>query len=182
MDPVDESARTALLVALALSTLGDVFLLGDRSNLFVAGLASFLLAHLAYVAGFWLEGVEAGGRGRRDPPRRRARRHGGRPGGGGGKAGPEPELAGPVRAYVRGHRPMVASAVGDRRTRWPSPVPGCSPTSDSLIAWERFVRTRPWADLAIMVTYHLAQLFLVVSLQLIWRSREAGYRPNMSVR
>jgi uncharacterized membrane protein YhhN len=162
MDPVDESARTALLVALALSTLGDVFLLGDRSNLFVAGLASFLLAHVAYVAGFWLEGVDAAGVvagillgvvlvgtvGARVAAA--------------AKAGPEPGLAGPVRAYVVVIALMVASAVGTGDL-WAIAGAALFAISDSLIAWERFIRTRPWADLAIIVTYHLAQLLLVIS-------------------
>jgi hypothetical protein len=36
--------------------------------------------------------------------------------------------------------------------------------SDSLIAWNRFVRPRAWAPVAIMVTYHLGQAGLVTSL------------------
>jgi uncharacterized membrane protein YhhN len=78
------------------------------------------------------------------------------------QAGPEPGLAGPVRAYVVVIALMVASAVG---TADPWAIAGAAlfATSDSLIAWERFIRTRPWADLAIMVTYHLAQLLLVIS-------------------
>ncbi|HJU38742.1 MAG TPA: lysoplasmalogenase [Tahibacter sp.] len=46
--PVEPRYRLAILVGLALSTLGDVFLMlpGDW---FVAGLASFLAAHIAYL-------------------------------------------------------------------------------------------------------------------------------------
>ena len=36
--------------------------------------------------------------------------------------------------------------------------------SDSMIAWDRFVRPWTWAPLAIMVTYHLGQAGLVASL------------------
>jgi uncharacterized membrane protein YhhN len=36
--------------------------------------------------------------------------------------------------------------------------------SDTLIAWERFVRPRTWAPLAIIVTYHLGQAGLTLSL------------------
>jgi uncharacterized membrane protein YhhN len=36
--------------------------------------------------------------------------------------------------------------------------------SDSLIAWDRFVRPVPGARVAIMVTYHLGQAGLVLSL------------------
>ena len=163
LDPADESARAALLVALALSTLGDIFLLrGDKPNLFVAGLGAFLAAHLAYIVAFWLEGVSAGGVvagllvggvlvgtvGARVVAA--------------AKAGDEPALAGPVRAYVLVIGAMVASAVA---TADPLAIIGAGlfATSDSLIAWERFVRSRAWADLVIMVTYHLAQLLLVLS-------------------
>lgn len=47
----------ALLVAgLALGALGDAFLAQDGEKPFLMGLASFLAAHLAYVALFWLAG------------------------------------------------------------------------------------------------------------------------------
>ena len=36
--------------------------------------------------------------------------------------------------------------------------------SDSLLGWNRFVRPFPHAHLAVMVTYHLGQLLLVLSL------------------
>src|SRR5207237_10020609 len=37
--------------------------------------------------------------------------------------------------------------------------------SDMLIAWNRFVHPRPWAPLAIIVTYHLGQLGLATALR-----------------
>lgn len=37
-------------------------------------------------------------------------------------------------------------------------------TSDAMIAWNRFVRPFRAADLGIMVTYHLGQAGLVLSL------------------
>jgi uncharacterized membrane protein YhhN len=36
--------------------------------------------------------------------------------------------------------------------------------SDTMIAWNRFVRPLPMADVGIMVTYHLGQAALVLSL------------------
>jgi uncharacterized membrane protein YhhN len=36
--------------------------------------------------------------------------------------------------------------------------------SDALIAWNRFVRPVEWGPVGIMVTYHLGQALLVVSL------------------
>lgn len=43
-----------VLLALALSWLGDVLLIGRRTRTFAAGLGSFLLAHLAFAAAFLL--------------------------------------------------------------------------------------------------------------------------------
>jgi hypothetical protein len=37
-------------------------------------------------------------------------------------------------------------------------------TSDALIAWDRFVSPRAWHGLAIIVTYHVAQAGLTLSL------------------
>jgi uncharacterized membrane protein YhhN len=46
-----------LIAALALSALGDAFLSRDGDKAFLGGLASFLAAHLAYIALFWLAGA-----------------------------------------------------------------------------------------------------------------------------
>ncbi|WP_394887270.1 lysoplasmalogenase family protein [Mesorhizobium sp. AaZ16] len=46
-----------LVAALALSALGDAFLSRDGDKAFLGGLASFLAAHLAYIALFWLAGA-----------------------------------------------------------------------------------------------------------------------------
>ena len=164
LDVDDDGARVALVVALALSTLGDVFLMvrGDRPQLFIAGLASFLLAHVAYVVAFSLDGLERGGVvlgvvlavllvavvGRSTV---RAVR-----------AGDEPEMATPVTAYVLVIAAMVLAAAG---TADPRAVAGALlfALSDSLIARQRFVREAPWMPLTIIVTYHLAQALLVTS-------------------
>ncbi len=44
--------------ALALSALGDAFLAGDPKRWLPLGLASFLVAHLLYVAAFWILGEQ----------------------------------------------------------------------------------------------------------------------------
>jgi hypothetical protein len=36
-------------------------------------------------------------------------------------------------------------------------------TSDTMLGWRQFVSKRPWMPVAIMVTYHLAQAGLVIS-------------------
>ena len=46
-----------LLGGLALSFLGDAFLIGETQEAFLAGLSAFLLAHLAYVTAFVINGV-----------------------------------------------------------------------------------------------------------------------------
>jgi uncharacterized membrane protein YhhN len=46
----------AILIALAFSWFGDMFLMARRSSLFLAGLVAFLVAHIAYGAAFVLHG------------------------------------------------------------------------------------------------------------------------------
>ena len=48
-----------ILVALIFSWSGDVFLLGTTQEYFLAGLASFLLGHVAYVVAFSVRGLNA---------------------------------------------------------------------------------------------------------------------------
>jgi uncharacterized membrane protein YhhN len=162
IDPVDDSVRIAFIVALAFSLVGDIFLMLPR-NLFVAGLASFLVGHLAYVVGLQLRGqdglwfviglvvvvlavVVIGARIVRAV-----------------RAGDEPALAVPVTAYIAVISLMVASAFGTRNL---FAIGGASLfySSDALIAWNRFVQAFPYGRVAIMVTYHLGQVGLVLSL------------------
>ncbi|GLS31827.1 Uncharacterized membrane protein YhhN [Mesorhizobium albiziae] len=49
-----------LVAALALSAVGDAFLARDGDKAFLAGLGSFLAAHLVYIALFWQSGGSAG--------------------------------------------------------------------------------------------------------------------------
>lgn len=161
-DPIDPAVRAWFVAALALSLVGDVFLMLPQ-DLFVFGLAAFLLGHIAYVVGMHVDGVEG------------ARFLAGivivmvllgvigtlilR----GVRAGPEPALAGPVVAYMFVISAMVASAIGTGRA---AAIAGAGSfyASDALIAWNRFVRETPHARVAIMVTYHLGQVGLVISL------------------
>ncbi len=46
-----------LLIGLALSFLGDAFLIGESRQAFLAGLGAFLLAHLVYVGAFVVHGI-----------------------------------------------------------------------------------------------------------------------------
>lgn len=161
LDPDDPTVRTWFVVALVMSLAGDVFLMlpGD---LFVPGLGSFLLAHVAYVVGLLVAGVEPVGLvvglvvvalalllvGRRIVA-------------GAGRA--EPALRPPVIVYMVVISAMLVCAVG---TLHPLAVAGAALfyVSDALIGWERFVEARDGGHLAVMVTYHLGQILLVLSL------------------
>ena len=158
----DTAAGWWLLAALALSLVGDVALLSDSEPRFVLGLGSFLLAHLAFVVTFVHLGMPRadlalGGLalvvvlvlvvGRRVVPA--AGREGG------------PALAGAVTAYMVVIAVMVVAAWA---TGHVLVVLGASlfMVSDAVLAMDRFVRTRRFGSLAVMVTYHLAQVLLVV--------------------
>jgi uncharacterized membrane protein YhhN len=181
LDPADSTVRTWFVVALVFCLIGDVFLMLP-SDVFVLGLGAFLLGHLAYIVGMAVEGVSV---------QRlgigivivslaivviglyilRAVSN-----------GPEPEMAKPVLAYMLVISAMVATAIGAGRFL---AVVGAVLfyASDSLIAWGRFVVRPPDATdttdvsggtayatgarlnrLAVIVTYHLAQVGLVLSL------------------
>jgi uncharacterized membrane protein YhhN len=162
LDPDDPAVRTWFVVALVLSLAGDVFLMLPK-DLFVFGLGSFLLGHIAYIVGMHVDGVDGlrfligivivmallaviGTRVLR-----------------GVRAGPDPGLAGPVVAYMCVISAMVASAIGVGQVMM---VIGAALfyVSDALIAWNRFVADTRHSGVAIMVTYHLAQVGLVLSL------------------
>jgi uncharacterized membrane protein YhhN len=161
LDPASSGVRVAFVVALVFSLAGDVFLM-VRRDLFVAGLASFLCAHLAYLLGFvvgsgsadeLLVGAAvtlavAGPLGVRlvRAVRRTA-----------------PALVAPVAAYVAAIAAMVAAA-----TAWGDTLAVIGAwlffASDALIGEARFVRPIDRGALAIIVTYHVGQGALVLSL------------------
>lgn len=156
----DEPGGRWLLVALAGGLLGDVLLLDESESAFLGGVAAFLLGHLAYIACFhqdWLSsadwwwlavpllaacvwavrGIWAG-----------ARRDGGA------------VLVVAVAAYtlVSGILLVVAFRSGHWLVALGATV---FVASDTLLARDRFEARRSWSDLAVMVTYHLAQMMLV---------------------
>jgi uncharacterized membrane protein YhhN len=162
VEPDIADRRAWFVAALALSLAGDIFLMLPR-DIFVAGLGSFLLAHVAYVVGFQQHGPDAGALLLAGVI---AAAIGAVVGGrvlGAVRRGPNPELTVPVVAYMVVISAMVASALasGDVVAAAGALI---FELSDSLIAWNRFVRPLRWAPLAIMVTYHLGQALLVISL------------------
>jgi uncharacterized membrane protein YhhN len=162
LDVDDATARNWFVAALVLSLIGDVCLMLP-SDVFVPGLVSFLLGHVAYIVGLWSRGIEGLpllfgilivliailtiGR-----TIVHAVRH-----------GPEPGMALPVTAYMLVISTMWASAIG---TAIVLAIIGAGLfySSDAMIAWERFVRPHRWHRLGIIVTYHLGQAALVLSL------------------
>ncbi|MCC5951627.1 MAG: lysoplasmalogenase [Acidimicrobiia bacterium] len=163
LDTSHAAARWWFVAAVLWSLAGDVALmLPDRRRFFPVGLGAFLVAHLAYVVGLWSIGVTAEALtlglvvvglvvatvGRRIVA---------------GVAAAEPALRWPVVAYVAVISAMVVSAVG---TASPLAVLGAVSFygSDALIAWTNFMVERSWGRLAVMVTYHVGQILLVVSL------------------
>jgi uncharacterized membrane protein YhhN len=161
LNPTIGARRDWFVVALLLSMLGDVFLMLPR-DLFVAGLSSFLLAHIAYVVGLRVHGGSGGawllaavgvlivdaGLARLVLIAVRDRHR---------------ELLVPVVAYMLVISAMVSAAVA---TGVALAIAGAALffASDTLIAWNRFVQPRPWMPLAIIVTYHVGQAGLVLSL------------------
>lgn len=161
LDPRSASARPWFVAALVLSLVGDVLLMLPRQQ-FVGGLGSFLLAHVLYVVGFLVAGVGLRGAavgavvvlvvmvplGRIIV--RSARKV-------------DPSVVGAVLAYMVVISCMVIAASGSHR--WAAIVGAALfAGSDSLIAWNRFVGSTPAAPVSIMVTYHLGQLGLLLSL------------------
>ncbi len=74
-----------------------------------------------------------------------------------------PPLLGPVAAYMLVISAMLATALATGNV-----LAGAGAAlfvaSDTMIAWNRFVRPFRAADVGIMVTYHLGQAALVLSL------------------
>jgi uncharacterized membrane protein YhhN len=141
-----------IVVALVFSLFGDVFLMLPR-DLFVPGLASFLLAHVAYTIGFhsfavWALVVVVIAAAVLAPPILRAA---------------DRELRAPVAVYMIAIVAMVTSALASGHAL---AAVGAALffASDATIAWNRFVAPKRWAPLFIIVTYHVGQAGLVLSL------------------
>lgn len=157
------SARGWVVAALLFSLAGDVFLmLGSGERLFLGGLSSFFVAHVAYVVAFFVLGVSWG---RVGVAAAVVAGVGVVVGGRVLRALGRSKLRGPVVAYMTVISVMVAIAVGTGRG-WAVVGAALFYWSDATIAWNRFVRPFGAAKLVIIVTYHLAQLALVCSLAL----------------
>lgn len=159
----DTASGRWLLLALVLGLIGDVMLLDESSTRFVAGLAAFLLGHLAFVASFVAAGQDRPGWGwfgLAVLSASLAVGHGILPG---ARASGGPPLALAVAAYM-----LVIGAMAV--TGWATGLVlvglGVSlfVVSDTVLALGRFVAPRPWTRPATMVTYHGAQVLIVLGL------------------
>jgi uncharacterized membrane protein YhhN len=162
LDPVADahSRRVWFVLALLASLKGDVWLMLPE-RFFVLGLASFMIAHALYLGGFWTHGPAGIALAIASfavvlvvvPVARRIL----------GSLHEEPELRIPVAAYIVVISAMLATAIATGNAL-AGVGAGLFVTSDSMIAWNRFVRPFAAAEVLIMVTYHLGQAGLVVSL------------------
>lgn len=145
--------------ALVLCLVGDVLLL-PQVDRFRGGLAAFLLAHLAFIGGFVAHGLRVQ-----------------RLGFGAGmllfvvvfappllRSVPRPLLAA-VLAYLSVILGMFTAALLGGGS---IALLGASlfVVSDTLLAWNRFVRPLPTGRVGVMVTYHLALALLTLTLVL----------------
>jgi uncharacterized membrane protein YhhN len=161
IEPAEPTVRAWFVVALACSLAGDVFLLDDRR--FVPGLVAFLFAHVAYTIGLALDPewslaamapgvvlmlIVGGWIGRRIVA---------------GAEREAPILGWAVIAYLVAISLMFATAVATRNP-WAAIGAGLFVASDSILGWRKFVAEARWMSVAVMVTYHLGQLGLVISL------------------
>ena len=173
LDPADATTRMWFVVALVFSLGGDVALMvgGDAEPesdtndelWFMLGLGSFLIGHLAYIVGLVTAGIEGGPLAVGIAVVLVAMAVVGRRVISAVRTGDEPALAVPVAAYMTVISVMVACAFG---TASALAIVGASffYLSDALIGWNKFVKLYAWGSVAIMVTYHLAQALLVLSL------------------
>ena len=172
--PHDEWMARFFLPGLIFSLAGDMFLMLPGERFFVPGLVSFLLAHVCYIIGLnptwpplpaliplvivaaiglWLaRGIASG-----------LRRSG------------QTALLVPVVVYSCVLSLMLFSAWATLfRPEWTSlrrafVIAGGSLffASDSMLAWDKFVRLLPGGRTKVMVTYHLAQFALAASIALM---------------
>ncbi len=162
LDPASSTARAWFCAALVACVSGDLFLMLP-TDAFIAGLASFAVAQVCFTVGFANQdptllrlviGVILVAAVAVPLAARFVRSL---------RAAGEPALVPPVVAYVVVIAAMVVSALAGGNA-WGIAGAVLFLVSDSLIAENRFVVARPWAPLAVIVTYHLALAALVVGL------------------
>ena len=158
-----EGRRSWFVAAILLGMAGDIFLMLPNEDLFVGGLASFLLGHLAYLVGFQLEGPALATVALVAVPLVAFAALVGRRVVAGAVASGHRELAPPIVVYIVVLGAMAAWAVATGEA-WAIAGGLLFLASDAVLAWNRFVRPTDWGPLTVIVTYHVAQICLVLSL------------------
>jgi uncharacterized membrane protein YhhN len=161
LDATSDSVRLWFVVALVCSLAGDVLLMLP-SDRFVAGLGAFLVGHLAYVGGFVAAGIDApaallGGVGVAavfGPIGTRIV---------GGARRADAAAAPPVAIYIVVISLMITASIGSGSALAALGAVTFA-ASDAMIGWTRFVAPIRNASVLIMITYHVAQALLVLSL------------------
>lgn len=159
LTPEDPTQRAWFVVALVFCLAGDVFLMLPK-DLFVPGLASFLVGHIAFIGGLIAHGLEYRpvaaifivGMGALARPVIVAvnREH--------------KDLLVPVLAYIVVIGAMLLTSLWT--DSWVGFAGGAMfVTSDRILAHNRFIKPFAHAQLAIMTTYHAALFLLVLSLR-----------------
>ncbi len=159
-------------IGIALSLAGDIFLMLPREQ-FIAGLVSFLLAHVAYIVGFNQSALPLRGMGVLFALilailavwlyRRIAE--------GLTQKGQE-SLKMPVLAYTAVISIMVFSALLTLlRPDWTTHAAGMASLgaalfmlSDAILAWNKFVEPIPHGRVMNMMAYHLGQIVLMIGI------------------
>lgn len=163
LTPLDGAVRAWVIVGLVFSLAGDVFLMLPRER-FVQGLASFFVAHVAYIVAFVLVATSwpgavigavaaVGGLAVIGRPIVAAVRR------------DEPALVAPVVAYMAVISAMVVTACATTRA-WMIVGALAFFVSDGVLATNKFARRIPGARFTIMSTYHAAQFCFVIAL--VW--------------
>ena len=161
-DPVSRTYQALVVAGLLLSLAGDVFLMLPRDR-FVAGLAAFLLAHLAYIAAFAPGTISALGLAGLGVLLIAAALL---------VRGMWPRLGTlrvPVLLYAAALTAMAwqalerYAALGTAAALAAAVGAGLFVVSDAVLAWERFVRRSRWSGAVVMATYYAAQWLIARS-------------------
>jgi uncharacterized membrane protein YhhN len=156
-----DRAGWLILIGLCCSLIGDICLMLPKER-FLEGLGAFFLAHLCYVAAFSAVGGDAPmprgllaalvcvGVGYMLVLRAGVVREGGN------------RLMVAVGCYIAVITWMLVMAV---QTSSPLLIAGAIAfyLSDAVLAWNRFVRPFPWAEMVLMALYFLAQALLALA-------------------
>ncbi len=152
----DDRVRWFIMIGLGLGLVGDVLLLPALDR-FVAGLAAFLVGHLAYVGAFVVVGSRSGWLVAGIGFVALAGPLVGRPIVGGAAA----SLQVPVLAYILVIAAMVSTAVGTAVA--PVMIGGVMfAGSDGILGWDRFVTPRSDRRVVVHLLYHGGQLLIVI--------------------